>query len=218
MAFATKQDWVAEIVRERIIVGAYPRGQQLKQADLANELGVSITPVREALLTLEAEGYVRGLPHKGLIVPELQPELTREIYQLRLMLERELTEAALDHLDPAAMAELDALQATLAKAIDAEDLQALRTANYRFHFRLYELAGRPQTLQFVRVLWAKYPFTAQDTDRRRPRRMRQEHALFLRRAKAGDRAGAVEAMLQHISSGWAEMAKPPRGRPAGSPT
>ncbi len=205
MAFATKQDWVAEIIRERIIVGAYERGRQLKQADLAEELGVSITPVREALLTLEAEGYVRGLPHKGLLVPELVPEMAREIYGLRLTLERELTEAAVHNMTPDSLAELQDLHRMLVRALDSDDLQSVRTANYRFHFRLYELADRPQTLQFVRVLWAKYPFTAQDVNRSRPCRMRDEHELFLTRVEQGDAAGAGESMLRHIGNGWHEI-------------
>ena len=205
MPFATKQDWVAEIIRERIIVGAYQRGRQLKQVDLAEELGVSVTPVREALLTLEAEGYVRGLPHKGLLVPELVAELAQEIYGLRLLLERELTAAAVERITPQGLAELQDLQRSLVRALDTDDLQAVRTANYRFHFRLYDLADRPQTLQFVRVLWAKYPFTAQDVDRSRPGRMREEHERFLARLEQGDAAGAVEAMLEHISNGWREI-------------
>src|ERR1700748_3242174 len=113
LEFATKQDWVAEIVRERIIVGTYHRGQQLKQADLAEELGVSITPVREALLMLEAEGSVCGIPHKGLVVPELVSELVREIFGLRLTLERELTEAALEKVTAEALVELHDLHKTL---------------------------------------------------------------------------------------------------------
>jgi DNA-binding GntR family transcriptional regulator len=205
VAFATKQDWVAEIIRERIIVGAYRRGEQLKQADLAEQLGVSITPVREAMLTLEAEGYVRGTPHKGLLVPELVPEMAREICDLRVMLERELTAAAVKRITPAALTELLDLHRTLVRALRSDDLQAVRTANYRFHFRLYELAERPQTLQFVRVLWAKYPFTAQDVKRSRPGRMRREHELFLARLEEGDQQGAVEAMLQHIANGWREI-------------
>ncbi len=205
VAFATKQDWVAEIIRERIIVGAFSRGQQLKQADLAEELGVSITPVREALLTLEAEGYVRGLPHKGLLVPELVPELAQEIYDLRLILERDLTARALELMTPAGLTELLDLQRNIARALTSDDLQSVRTANYRFHFRLYEIAERPQSLQFVRVLWAKYPFTAQDVKRGRPGRMRQEHELFLKKVQQGDRDGAVEAMLQHIANGWRQV-------------
>ncbi len=212
--FATKQDWVAEIIRERIIIGTYGRGQQLKQADLAEKLGVSITPVREALLTLEAEGYVRGMPHKGLLVPELKPELAQEIYELRLMLERELTMRALQLMTPAMLGELLELHRDLVRALSSHDLQAVRTANYRFHFRLYEMADRPQTLHFVRVLWAKYPFTAQDEKRSRPSHMRREHALFLEKVQQGDQTGAVEALLQHIRNGWREITTAPTPEPA----
>jgi DNA-binding GntR family transcriptional regulator len=205
VAFATKQDWVAEIIRERIIVGAYRRGEQLKQADLAEELGVSITPVREALLMLEAEGYVRGLPHKGLLVPKLVPEMVQEIYELRLLLEGDLTARALERMTPSGLAELKELHRTLLSALESDDLLRVRTANYRFHFCLYEMAERPQTLHFVRVLWAKYPFTAQDAKRSRPSRMRQEHELFLKRTEQGRRAEAAQAMLRHIENGWDEL-------------
>lgn len=209
MAFATKQDVVAEIIRERIIVGAYRRGEKLKQADLAEELGVSVTPVREALLTLEAEGYVRGLPHKGLLVPELVPDRLWEIYHLRLVLERELTAAALPQMSAEKLQELVDLQRSLVQSLGSDDLLAVRIANYRFHFRLYELADRPQTLHFVRVLWAKYPFTAQDVKQNRPKRMRSEHDLFLEKVRQHDHAGAVEAMVQHISNGWREITTSP---------
>lgn len=214
MAFSTKQDWVAETLRERIIAGQYRRGAKLKQADLAAELGVSITPVREALLTLQAEGYVRGLPHKGLEVPELVPGQLREIYDLRLMLERDLTALALARLTSGRREELFDLQRAVVRAIESGDLLAVRTANVRFHFRLYDMAERPQTLHFVRVLWAKYPFTLQDARRDRPVRMRHEHDLFLEKVAADDLTGAVEAMVEHIRSGWREARLDEGGRPA----
>ncbi|WP_353181621.1 GntR family transcriptional regulator [Bosea sp. (in: a-proteobacteria)] len=211
MTFETKQDWVSDILRERIIVGYYDRGAKLKQAELAEQLGVSITPVREALLTLEAEGYIKGVRHKGLVVPELVPEQLGEIFELRLMLERELTAKALSKLSADKLEELNEIQRSLAKAIEAEDLQAVRTANVRFHFRLYELAERPQTLHFVRVLWAKYPFTLQDIKRERPTRMRAEHESFLQKAAQGDHEGAVEAMVEHIRNGWRAANLPKAG-------
>lgn len=223
MVFSTKQDQVAEIIRERIITGAYERGQKLKQADLAADLGVSITPVREALLTLLAEGYVQGLPHKGLLVPELDPTQLREIYELRLMLERELTSIALSKITSGDVLMLKNLQQTVAAATVAGDLQAVRTANFRFHFYLYEIAGRPQTLHFVRVLWAKYPFTLQDQRQGRTDRMRSEHDLIIEKLDQDDPAGAVEAMVEHIRNGWREIrleaqpgADAPRGKPLGA--
>ncbi|WP_158932142.1 GntR family transcriptional regulator [Acidisphaera sp. S103] len=205
MSFATKQESVAEIIRERIIVGIYDRGTKLKQADLAEELGVSITPVREALLALEAEGYVRGLPHKGLMVPEIMPGRLGEICDLRVALERDLTAAALDNMEPSGLRKLLSLQRELEAALETDDLLKVRTANYRFHFCLYDMAERPQTLHFVRVLWAKYPFTLQDVKQDRPMRMRSEHDLFLERVQQGDKRGAVDAMVRHIKNGWREI-------------
>jgi phasin family protein len=64
--------------------------------------------------------------------------------------------------------------------------------------RLYELAERPQTLQFVRVLWARYPFVTQERGGARLKNI-EEHERFLMLIEAGNRAGAVEAMVAHIS-------------------
>jgi len=204
MAFRTKQDQVAEILRERIIAGTYPRGTKLKQSQIAEELGVSITPVREALHTLEAEGYVAGVSHKGLLVPEAVPEAARELMELRVMLERDLTARAMPHVTRTAVMELKRIHARIAACAKAKDAQGARAENYRFHFRLYELADRPQTLQFVRVLWAKYPFIDQETATRRPSQL-QEHERLLDRLAAGDTDGAVEAMVDHIESGWRNL-------------
>ncbi|MFZ4786631.1 MAG: GntR family transcriptional regulator [Beijerinckiaceae bacterium] len=205
MAFQTKQDHVAEILRERIIAGIYARGDKLKQADIAAELGVSITPVREALQMLEAEGYVQGLAHKGVLVPELVAERQQEIFDLRLNLEQELTLHAIRNMAKTDLKLIQSIQKQLNEAIKNQDINAVRTENYRFHFKLYELAQRPQTLKFVRVLWAQYPFTRQDKTSSRPDTMRKEHEHFLEQLAAGNEAGAVQAMLDHIKSGWKQL-------------
>jgi DNA-binding GntR family transcriptional regulator len=205
MAFQTKQDHVAEILRERIIAGIYARGDKLKQADIAAELGVSITPVREALQLLEAEGYVQGLAHKGVLVPELVAERQQEIFDLRLNLEQELTLHAIRNMAKTDLKLIQSIQKQLNEAIRNQDINAVRTENYRFHFKLYELAQRPQTLKFVRVLWAQYPFTRQDKTSSRPDTMRKEHEHFLEQLAAGNEAGAVQAMLDHIQSGWKQL-------------
>ncbi|MDB5413341.1 MAG: GntR family transcriptional regulator [Rubritepida sp.] len=204
MAFETKQDQVAEILRERIISGWYPRGMKLKQFDIAQELGVSITPVREALHILGAEGFVEGASHKGLTVPHVAPETAREIFELRLMLERELTARALPRLDRATLAELRRGQLIIGALAGGKDRLASRTENYRFHFRIYALAERPQTLQFARVLWAKYPFISQELGGRRLKHV-DEHEVFLSHLEAGEKDLAVEAMVAHIQSGWNDL-------------
>ncbi len=206
MTFMTKQDQVAEILRERVIAGTYRRGERLKQADIAEELGVSITPVREALHVLEAEGYVVGLSHRGLLVPEIDPEQAGEIMRLRVMLERDLTARAMERMTPERFAGLRALQDAVTAAAKAEDRFGLRTANYRFHFGLYELAEAPQTLNFVRILWAKYPFTLQEPGKPRFAAVPAEHERMLEMIGKGDAAAAVDAMADHIHAGWRNLA------------
>ena len=83
----TVEHQIAEILREKIIVGVIARGQKLKQAEIARLLGVSITPVREALRLLEAQGYVAVRAHRGAIVAPFVVEGAEELYELRQVLE-----------------------------------------------------------------------------------------------------------------------------------
>ena len=207
MVFRTKLDQVAERLRERIISGEYRRGEKLKQAEIAEELGVSITPVREALKALEMEGFVLSIPHKGLLVPEIDRKSVREIFELRVVLERRLTEWALEKITDNEIAELRTIHRELSKSTKAREPFPVRAANVRFHFRIYEIADRPQTLQFVRVLWAKYPFNFHDDQAARFKQLLHEHEEILRRLEEGDRAGALAAMVEHIEAGWHRVEK-----------
>ena len=78
--FRTKEGQVAEFLRERIISGYFARGQKLKQAEIAQMLDLSITPVREALKLLEAQGYVVGSSHRGAVVAPFQVSEAEELY------------------------------------------------------------------------------------------------------------------------------------------
>jgi len=207
MTFFTKLEQVAERLRERIIAGEYRPGEKLKQADIAAELGVSITPVREALKVLEMEGYLVGTPHKGLAVPEVAPEVAEEIFELRLLLERQLTSRAVDRINDQQLAELRAMHREFAALIKARDIYGVRAANVRFHFRLYQMAQAPQTLQFVRVLWAKYPFNFHTDQVVRFKQILHEHTEFMHKLEAGDKAGAVSAMVSHIQTGWSRVSQ-----------
>lgn len=201
----TKENQVADFLRERIIWGFFSRGQKLKQAEIAEMLDISITPVREALKLLEAEGYVVGTSHKGSVVAPFQLERTEELLQLRVMLELRLTQAALAVITPEALDRLDALNAETVRASEINDRDMTRRSNYRLHFLLYELANQPQTLHFVRVLWAKYPFDLLTAMPNRLPRVASEHAEFLAMARAGNKRGALKAMQYHIENGWGEF-------------
>ncbi len=197
----TKEHQVAELLRERIIAGGFIRGQRLKQAEIAKQLNISITPVREALRLLEAQGYVRVSSHRGAIVAPFQIDQADELYNLRMSLEGKLTAAAAARLTPAEFESLVLIDNEIRNATRRGDAQAVRGGNFRFHFRLYGLAGMPNTLEFVRVIWAKYPFDLLGAIPGRPELVLDEHAVLIEALKKRDGRQATRAMQAHITSG-----------------
>jgi DNA-binding GntR family transcriptional regulator len=198
----TKEQQVAEFLRESILAGVFARGQKLKQAEIAKRLDISITPVREALKLLEAEGYIKVLAHRGAVVAPFQIERVDELFQLRLAMEPKLTLAATKLLTDRDFAELTAIDKQIHEASHRRDLEPARRAyNFRFHFRLYECADLPQTLHFTRVVWAKYPFDMIGALPNRAEQMAGEHEKIMEALQARDGRAAMRAMQAHIESG-----------------
>lgn len=202
MEYRTKEEQVADYLRERIISGVYPRGSRLKQAEIAEELHLSITPVREALKLLAAEGYVSGDSYRGARVVPFDPSASAEILQLRLMLEAQLVRGAVEKATSRDIQELRALASEFEKAFASGDRAAARGINYRFHRRMYDIAAMPQTLHFVQILWARYPFDLINAVSGRGEHAVKEHEDILAAFAHGDVTAAVLAMRQHIESGW----------------
>ena len=92
-----------------------------------------------------------------------------------------------------------------ATAFDAGDNETARAANYRFHHRMYEIAAMPQTLHFVQILWARYPFDLINQLKGRVSRAAEEHGDLLQAFIASDLAAAMLATRQHIEAGWTEL-------------
>ena len=205
MEYRTKEEQVADYLRERIISGVYPRGSRLKQAEIAEQLHLSITPVREALKLLEAEGYVSGDSYRGSRVVPFDASASAEILQLRLLLESQLVRAAVEKMTIQHISEVRLLADEFATAFRAGDRAAARGINYRFHRRLYDLAEMPQTLHFVQILWARYPFDVINAVQGRGTDAVQEHDEILHALATGDAASAMLAMRKHIESGWAVL-------------
>ncbi len=205
MEYRTKEEQVADYLRERIISGVYPRGSRLKQAEIAEQLQLSITPVREALKLLEAEGYVEGGSYKGARVVPFDSSASNEILQLRLTLESQLVRAAIEKITVKDIAELHELANEFAQQFQTGDRAVARGINYRFHRRLYDIAELPQTLHFVQILWARYPFDLINAATGRGQEAVDEHEEILAAFAAGDASAAMLAMRRHIESGWSVL-------------
>jgi len=205
MEFRTKEEQVADFLREGIISGMFERGSRLKQAEIAERLQLSITPVREALKLLEAEGYVTGNSYRGACVARFDASASAEALDLRLQLESRLIRGTLQHVTGQDISELQAMNAEFGRAFELGDRAAARGVNYRFHRRLYSIAAMPQTLHFVQILWAHYPFDLINAIEGRGKQAAAEHDEIMRALVSGDLPAAMLAMRKHIESGYSVL-------------
>ena len=205
MEFRTKEEQVADFLREGIISGMFKRGSRLKQAEIAEQLQLSITPVREALKLLEAEGYVTGNSYRGACVAPFDASASEEVLDLRLQLESRLIRGALQHVTGQDISELQAINAEFGRAFELGDRAAARGINYRFHRKLYGIAAMPQTLHFVQILWARYPFDLINAIEGRGKQAAAEHDEIMRALVSGDLPAAMLAMRKHIESGYSVL-------------
>lgn len=202
MDYRTKEEQVADYLRERILSGVYPRGSRLKQAEIAEQLHLSITPVREALKLLGAEGYIGGDSYRGARVADFDASASGETLQLRLLLETQLVRACAERVTARDITDLRQLADEFAAAFRSGDRAIARGINYRFHRRMYDIAKLPQTLHFVQILWARYPFDLINAVEGRGLGAVDEHEEILQALTTGDGAAAMLAMRKHIESGW----------------
>jgi DNA-binding GntR family transcriptional regulator len=175
-------------------------GQRLQQDEIAEELGISSTPVREALRRLEAEGLVTHQLHKGITVREARPDDVTEVYMLRSLLEGFATRLAAHHLTDEQISELSSLHDSMGVAEADSNPRELTAANSQWHMLIYEAAGSELLLQMVRRLWAAFPWDTLWVITGRPNASLAEHARILTALMARDGDGAERAMIDHIKS------------------
>lgn len=133
-------------LREGILAGAFVEGQYLRQPGLARRFGVSQGAIREALRTLEAEGLVESEPRLGARVSRLSVEEIRELWEMRIALEKILVQ----HAVPAITSKELAHAGTLVRAMEQErDPAGWLTLNRHFHSCLYQPAGRLRILRYA---------------------------------------------------------------------
>src|SRR5205085_290108 len=144
-------DHVYTALRERILSGDLPRASKLRQVSLADEMGVSRTPLREALRRLAAEGLVDFSPNRGATVSELDFGDMRHAWSARVALEPGAARLAADRGDAGAIAAMRSAVAEQRRVGDDRD--ASFAANRRFHLSLAAASGNPHLTRFAEMLW-----------------------------------------------------------------
>lgn len=149
----TSQEHAVEWLRNAIVARELKPGQRVGQEEVAERIGVSVVPVREALRVLEQEGQLTYLPRRGYFVTELSVADLDEIYALRALLEARAVRQALPLLDEEALERMEQAARDCVDAAVAGDVAAELEANRRFHFAILEAPDQPHVLRLIRVLW-----------------------------------------------------------------
>lgn len=188
---------VAQELRRRILAGDYAAGEKLQQEQIAAELGVSRSPVREALGQLEAEGLVVLTPQKGAQVSPISRDEISELFELRMLVEPHLLGLAIPAMT---RADFDSAAAVIAEMADIE-FTGWSDANWRLHEVLYGPANRPAMLKLLRrtheTIGRYIRMQVIATNGRA--QANAEHKRILDACRKGDVAKAVALMTEHIA-------------------
>jgi DNA-binding GntR family transcriptional regulator len=197
-----------ETIRGRILDNAWPPGYRALEQELALELGMSRTPVREALIRLAQEGLVEVRPRHGMHVLPVSGGDMRDIYQVLTALESLAAELVVQRQPgPKALASLDQASRDMARALKANDLDAWAAADERFHRHLVELSGNRVLIEAVQKCWDRAHRARMVTLRMRPKptHSTREHLDVVDKIRAGDARGAAAAHRAHRERGSREL-------------
>lgn len=149
----TAQAFALAELRRMIIAGDVQPGQALRQDALAERLGVSRVPLREAFKILEGEGQIVHEPHRGFKVARLSLADLLEVYRIRQLLETEAACAAVERADGSVLQAMKDAAREVEMASAAADILPMTEANRRFHFVLLSAARMPRLERLIQVLW-----------------------------------------------------------------
>lgn len=203
----TKRDVIVDELRRLILSGELERGSRLPQDDLARRFSSSITPVREALRALEAEGLVESAPHRGTRVAGVNFDRVKATYIVRRLTESYAMRRVATRFTLRDLKKVEELLVEVDEAVAAGDAQRARDANREFHFYFYDRCGIPVLSEQIELLWSAFPWDLVLSTPERSAASSQEHRAIVDAVRAGDADAVAVAVEQHIAHGFQAISR-----------
>ncbi len=188
--------YIEKRIKQAVVSGELKSGAKLSPSVIAADLGVSHIPVREALTSLAASGYLEHRPRVGFFVRVLSSEDLADIYHWREILEREAFTMAIPSLTSDDIKEMRGLCAEMRKLTAPDLRREYLNLNRQFHFIAFRRAGSDRLLRFLTYLWdvaAPYTYTGLvDAEE-----AHQDHERMMDLFEARDADGIIEMMRRH---------------------
>lgn len=194
------RDAVFYTLRDAILKGTLPPGQHLMEMQLAMQLGVSRTPVREAIRKLELEGLVLMIPRKGARVAAISEKSLKDVLEVRRALEELSVTLACKRIKPAMIKQLRELNEEFHEACRGTDVVKIAQIDESFHQCIYQASENKRLLQILNQLQNQmYRYRVEyikNTERRKM--LHDEHETLIQRIEEGNVEAAVNCIRQHI--------------------
>ena len=193
-------------IRNMILFGTLVPGQAVTIQGLIDDIGAGMTPVREAIRRLSAEGALETGGNRRIRVPEITRDRLDQISFARLSIEPRLTELAAEAMTDQTLAALDACDSEVDRAISDGDIEAYLEANYRFHFTLYDCANAEVLSKIATSLWLQVgPSLRIVCGRYGTANLPDKHSEALSALRAGNAQRAAEAIADDIRQGMGQV-------------
>lgn len=208
-----KED-IFDVLHEKILAGIYKPGDWLRQEDIATQLGVSMTPVREGLDLLVSAGLAERVPYRGVRVREMSTKDVVEAYGLRLILEAIIAREAARNITPEQVAALESMLDEMKKHDTLKEVSSERKSSREFHSAIAEATKNDLLIKLYAVVanafpdWLlyealfRYPELIADSMASTYR----EHVAIVNALRKGDSEAAVQQSIEHLmeSGKWLE--------------
>lgn len=194
------RDVVFQTLRQAILRGELKPGERLMEIHLAHKLGVSRTPVREAIRKLELEGLVLMIPRKGAVVAEITISDLEDVLEVRMTLEELAVRYACKRITKEQLDELRHLSDEFRRSLSGSDVGACAQADVAFHDAIYEATGNKRLIQILNNLREQmYRYRMEYLkDRLSHTMLTREHEEILEALECRDEKRALEAMSRHV--------------------
>ncbi len=189
------REQIYRYLREQMHSGNLLPGSTIDMTVISNQLGVSRTPLRDALIRLECEGFVKILPRRGVVVATLSLEDVKNLYEIIGMLEGGVIRDCFDQLDEQKVKEMEALNNDMVKAVYDERFDSYYQLNLDFHNVYLELSDNLELKKMLDNLKRRlYDFPRRSYIKEWELQNCDEHTQFLAEIRSGDRDGAIRVM------------------------
>jgi DNA-binding GntR family transcriptional regulator len=194
-------DDVGRFIRRRIFDGTYAAGSYIRLDQLAAELGISVTPVREALFALRAEGLIAQQPHRGFVVLPVTGRDVADVANVQAHVGGELAARAAINITDEQLRELKQIQAQLEEAYAGDDNELTVRLNHEFHRAINVAADSPKLAQVMLQITRYAPESVFPAIEGWPDQSMKDHRRILSALKKHDDKLARAAMSEHLAAG-----------------